>query len=114
MTLTEWIAKYEKKTGEQFSMPDGFQLAFDLDHGFFVFGFGEWKGKSWLELKQTCVNDWQWLRDCVKESVYANKLNGVLATTNRNHKAYSKLTGAKYAETLADGRHVLIWEVSDV
>ena len=36
MTLAEWIAKYEAKTGEQFSVPDGFKLAFDEEHGVFL------------------------------------------------------------------------------
>ena len=37
MTLPEWISKYTRKTGEQFNVPDGFQLAFDEQHGFFLF-----------------------------------------------------------------------------
>ena len=114
MTLQEWIDRYETKTGDTFSVNDGFQLAFDLEHGFFVFGFVMWQGKGWLELRQTCVNSWQWVYQSVEDTVYMNNLAGVLTYTKRNPKAYAKLTGAKYVETLSDGCHVFVWEVQDV
>jgi hypothetical protein len=37
MTLADWVTRYESKTGEQFSVPDGFKLAFDEQRGFFYF-----------------------------------------------------------------------------
>lgn len=52
-SLEEFVAKYEKKTGDKFEVPDGFQLAFDEAHGFFVFGFGNWQGKTRLEICAT-------------------------------------------------------------
>ena len=113
-TIETWIADYERKTGEKFSIPPNFQLAFDEQHGFFVFGFSEWKGKHWLELRQTCVNSWMWVFNAIATTVLDNNLAGVLTYTKHNPKAYTRLTGAKYIETLSDGCHVFIWEVQDV
>lgn len=56
MTFEDFVAKYEKKTGDKFEIPDGFQLAFDETHGFFAFGFGNWQGKTWLEICATYVD----------------------------------------------------------
>lgn len=112
--LTDFIQKYEAKTGETVKIPDGFQLAFDEQHGFFVFGFGEWQGLHWLDVGATYVDSWQWLYDSVKDTVTNNGLAGVIATTTRNPKAFCKLTGATRYEKRADGQFVLIWEVPNV
>ena len=114
MTFDKWVERYEHKTGDKVFIPDGFQLAFDEQHGFFVFGFVMWQGKEWLEIRQTCVDSWQWVYQSVEDTVYMNNLAGVLTYTKRNPKAYAKQTGAKYIETLSDGCHVFIWEVQDV
>lgn len=113
MILPDYITKYESKTGEQFNVPEGFQLAFDEKHGFFVFGFGEWKGKQWLEIGATQVDSWKWLYDSVKDTVLQNDLAGVIATTHRNPKAFVKLTGASRYEEY-NGLFVVIWEVQNV
>lgn len=112
--LSDWITRYESKTGEQFSVPDGFQLAFDEAHGFFVFGFSLWQGKEWLQFGATCVDSWQWVFDSVKDTVIMNNLAGCLAKTKRNSKAFGKLLGAKYQGIDDDGSHIFTWEVSDV
>ena len=114
MTFDEWVSRYVRKTGDVVNIPEHFQLAFDEQHGFFVFGFSEWKGKHWLEIRQTCVNSWMWVFNAVATTVVDNKLAGVLTYTKHNPSAYARLTGAKYIETLSDGYHVFIWEVQDV
>lgn len=114
MTLSSWITRYESKTGEQFTVPDRFQLAFDEQHGFFVFGFTIWQGKEWLQFGATCVDSWKWVFDSVKDTVIINNLAGCLTKTHRNPKAYAKLTGAKYQGIDDDGSHIFTWEVSDV
>lgn len=114
MPLSGWIERYERKTGEAFTIPPEFQLAFDPQHGFFAFGFSMWQGKEWLELCSTSVDSWQWVFDSVIDTVRANNLAGCLAKTNRNHKAFGKVLGAKYQGIDIDGSHVFTWEVQDV
>ena len=113
MTLAEWVDRYEKKTGEPFSVPVGHKFAFDEQHGFFVFVIGEHKGKQWLEFKQTCVDDWKWVFSVVEDVVKANGLAGTLTTIKTNPRAYARLTGGKHIETIADGRHIIAWRTED-
>ena len=114
MTLPEWISKYTRKTGEQFSIPPNFQLAFDEQHGFFVFGFSWWNNKEWIQFAAVCTNSWKWVFDSVIDTVMENKLEGCMAKTNRNPKAYAKLTSGKYYGDDTDGGHIFTWEVQDV
>ena len=114
MTLQEWIDRYESKTGDTFSVADGFKFAFDEEHGFFVFGFTEWNGKAWLQFGATCVNSWKWIFESVIDTVKLNNLAGCLTLTKANPKAYARLTGAKYQCTDNEGYHVFTWEVQDV
>src|SRR5665647_2061393 len=112
--ISDFIQKYKAKTGDAFSIPDGFQIAFDEQHGFFIFGFSKWDNRDWLEIQQTCVDSWLWVFGAVVETIIDNGLAGVLTYTRRNPKAYARLTGAKYIETLPGNCHMFILEVQDV
>ena len=113
LTFDEWVKRYVDKTGDKVYIPEGFQLAFDPAHGIFCFAFGEFEGREWLEICCSCIDSWKWLYDSVAETVINNKLAGVIASTNRNPKAFCKLTGAKSRE-MPDGSFLLIWEVQNV
>lgn len=114
LTFDEWVKRYVDKTGDKVYIPDGFQLAFDEEHGFFVFGFVEWNSKAWLQFGATCVNSWKWMFGCVIETVIDNGLAGCLTLTKKNPKAYTRLTGAKHQGTDNEGYHIFTWEVQDV
>jgi hypothetical protein len=109
----EWVDRYTRKTGEPFDIPQGFKLAFDEAKGFFVFGFGTYKGEQWLELKQTCVDEWKWVFSAIEDVVRQNGLAGVLTTIKTNPRAYARLTGGKHIETDKEGRHVIAWRTED-
>ena len=93
MTLPEWVAKYERKTGEQFNVPDGFQLAFDEAYGFFCFSLDERDGIKFFNIAHTCVNSWKWVIDCSRPLAVAFGAKYFVTATNRNEKAYQRLTG---------------------
>ena len=113
MTFEQWVARYEKKTGERFYIPDDFQLAFDEDEGFFVFKIGDWQGRKWMEIQGVCVKRVQWIHDSVIDFVKKENLAGVVSRTKRNPKAYRKATGANMMDE-GNGSFLVFWEVQNV
>lgn len=113
MTLDEWVAKYEKKTGEQFVVPDGFKLAFDEQHGFFCFTVAFKDGIEYVDIAHTCVDSFKWAFDIVESFAKANGIKYMATATKRNPKAYARLTGAtRKPEYDYDGYKVFVKEVT--
>lgn len=112
MTLAEWVAKYEKKTGEQFSFPDGFKLAFDEKHGFFTFTSDVRDGVTFVNIGATCVNEWKWVIGELTPLAKSIGARYFATATKRNPKAYAKLTGTQHKpEYDYDGYKVFVREV---
>lgn len=92
MTLAEWVAKYESKTGENFSFPDGFKLAFDEAHGFFLFKPDYRDGVLFINIAHTCTDSWSWVIETLRPYAIALGAKYYATATKRNEKAYQRLT----------------------
>lgn len=115
MTLAQWIAKYENKTGEGFSVPDGFQIAFDDNKGFFCFQLDYRDGIKFVNISHTSTNDWKWVIDTLEPLAKAYGAPYYATATKRNPDAYMKLTGAtRKPEYDYSGYKVFIKEVNHV
>ena len=115
MTLPEWISKYTRKTGEQFSNPPNFQLAFDEQHGFFCFKADCKDGVTFVNIGATCVNEWKWVIGELTPLAKSIGARYFATATKRNPKAYARLTGATHKpEYDYDGYMVFVKEVSNV
>ena len=62
-TIKEWIALYEKKSGDRHDVPNGTIMLSDLDKGFAVFGV--FPDKSTLLVYETCGNGVYWYMKCM-------------------------------------------------
>lgn len=103
MTLAQWIAKYEQKTGEKFEAKTGFKLLYSQDRGFCEIRVDE--EKKMVMIWQLC-GDGRFWRD------FAELLAGLfgyrnLGTITIRHEveAYVRLFGFKIErkELLPDG-----------
>ena len=115
MTFQEWVNKYEIKTGDTFSVAEGFQLAFDEKHGFFCFMADYRDGVRFINISHTCVNSWKWVLDQIIPLAKAIGATHLATATNRNPEAYAKLTGGiRKPEYDYDDYKVFVMEVPDV
>ena len=115
MTFQEWVNKYEIKTGEQFSVAEGFKVAFDKDEGFFVFMPDYRDGVLFINIGHTCVRSWKWVIDTLQPYAKAIGAKYYATATSRNPKAYAKLTGGiRKPEYDYDDYKVFVMEVPDV
>ena len=102
MDLFQWIAKYERKTGEKFERDERFELFFLPEKGFCEVG----QLKDMLIINQRCGDLLFW-RDKINSA--ARKAGGIKACgtwcIRKEIKAYIRLLGYRIEKTveLADG-----------
>lgn len=115
MTFQQWVEKYQRKTKEQFFVPDGFHLAFDEEHGFFCFTADYRDGVIFINISHTCVDSWKWVLEQIIPLAKAIGATHLATATNRNPEAYAKLTGGiRKPEYDYDDYKVFVMEVPDV
>ncbi len=86
MTFSDWVAKYEKKA-EDFEILPGFEVYFEADKGFMVYGIEDGK----IIIDHTCCNDIHYFKEKARELGRRNHCSLLWLQTFRNPRAYYRL-----------------------
>lgn len=98
MTLNEWIAKYEQRTGEYPYIEPGYQVVFDEEQGFFYWR----KNGDVFEVGHVCChNNRSWWREKAIEAARQAGCTLFRTYTNRDPAAYMRLQKCKLNPTLS-------------
>jgi hypothetical protein len=93
MTYQQWHDKYQAKTGCTLTEMEGYTIEFYPEKGFCQWGVVERDGIRAIDVCHTATDDvWWWIKLLAYRG-WQNNCQWLHTMTNRNPKAYCKLTG---------------------
>lgn len=90
-TFVEWINWFEKKSGEKFHIPEGFNMEFRTDKGFLLWR----KIGDRLIIDQATTDHWEFWGHFIVNKVTELACTKVHAVVRRDPVSYARLMGGK-------------------